>query len=110
MDETAFALRPATPADSEFCFQLHKAAMGDYVAAVWGWDEEVQRGFHDRAFSPGCCQIITTGGADVGMIDVDRRPTYIYLSRIEVHPCHQGRGIGTALLTALIDEAAQNGQ
>ncbi|HUZ52712.1 MAG TPA: hypothetical protein VMU94_09300 [Streptosporangiaceae bacterium] len=22
------ALRPATPADSEFCFQLHKAAMG----------------------------------------------------------------------------------
>jgi hypothetical protein len=23
------ALRPASPADSEFCFRLHKAAMGD---------------------------------------------------------------------------------
>ena len=26
---TGIALRPATPADSEFCFQLHKAAMGE---------------------------------------------------------------------------------
>ena len=37
---TAVALRPARPADSEFCYQLHKAAMGDYVAAIWGWDEQ----------------------------------------------------------------------
>ena len=37
---TPAALRPATPADSEFCFQLHKAAMGDYVTAIWGWDEQ----------------------------------------------------------------------
>lgn len=33
---TAIALRPATPTDEEFCFQLHKAAMGAYVAAIWG--------------------------------------------------------------------------
>jgi hypothetical protein len=33
---TAIALRPATIADSEFCVQLHQAAMGDYVSAVWG--------------------------------------------------------------------------
>ena len=34
------ALRPATPADSKCCFQLHKAAMGDYVTAIWGRDEQ----------------------------------------------------------------------
>jgi hypothetical protein len=28
------------PPDSEFCFQLHKAAMGDYVTAIWGRDEQ----------------------------------------------------------------------
>ena len=49
---TPVVLRPATPADSEFCYQLHKAAMGDYVAAIWGWDEQVQRGLHARAFNP----------------------------------------------------------
>jgi ribosomal protein S18 acetylase RimI-like enzyme len=107
---TAVALRPATPADSEFCFQLHKAAMGDYVTAIWGWDEQVQRDFHARAFNPGRWQIITAGGADIGMLDVEYRAGEIYLARIEIHPDHQGGGIGTRLISALIDEAGQKGQ
>ena len=107
---TGIALRPAAPADSEFCFQLHKAAMGSYVSAIWGWDEQRQRGSHASSFSPGRWQIITADGADIGMLDVDYRPGEIYLSRIELHPGYQGRGIGTSLIRALIDEAARKGQ
>jgi ribosomal protein S18 acetylase RimI-like enzyme len=107
---TTVTLRPATPADSEFCYQLHKTAMGGYITAIWGWDEQVQRAFHARAFTPGRWQIITAGGTDIGMLDVEHRPTEIYLSRIEVHPSYQGHGIGTSLIGALIDEAAQKGQ
>ena len=107
---TGMALRQATPADSEFCFQLHKAAMGSYITAIWGWDEQVQRDFHTRAFDPGRWQIITADGADIGMLDVDYRPGEIYLARIEIHPGHQGRGVGTRLISALIDEARRRGQ
>jgi len=107
---TAIELRPVTPADSEFCFQLHKAAMGDYITAIWGWDEQRQRGFQDRSFNPDRWQIITADGADIGMIDVERRPTEIYLSRIEILPGHQGHGTGTRLISALIDEARRKGQ
>jgi ribosomal protein S18 acetylase RimI-like enzyme len=107
---TPVALRPATPADSEFCFQLHKAAMGDYVTAIWGWDEQVQRDFHNRGFNPGRWQIITADGADIGMLDVEYRRAEIYLARIEIHPDHQGGGIGSRLIGALIDEAAEKGQ
>jgi ribosomal protein S18 acetylase RimI-like enzyme len=107
---TAIALRRASPADSEFCFQLHKAAMGDYITAIWGWDEQRQRGFHDRSFTPDRRRIITADGVDIGMLDVEYRPADIYLSRIEVHPDHQGQGIGTQLISALIDEARQRGQ
>ena len=107
---TPVVLRPATPADSEFCYQLHKAAMGDYVAAIWGWDEQVQRRFHVRVFNPDRWQIITTGGTDIGMIDVEHRPSEIYLARIELHPGHQGHGTGTRLIRALAGEAAHNGQ
>ena len=107
---TAIALRPATAADSEFCFQLHKAAMGEYVTAIWGWDEQRQRDHHTRGFAPEHWQIITADGTDAGIFIVDYRPTEIYLSRIEIHPDYQGHGIGTRLISALIDEAAQRGQ
>jgi ribosomal protein S18 acetylase RimI-like enzyme len=107
---TPVALRPATSADSEFCFQLHKAAMGSYITAIWGWDEQRQRDFHTRSFNPRRWQIITADGTDIGMIDVEYRPDEIYLSRIEISPDHQGHGIGTRLVSALIDEARHNGQ
>jgi ribosomal protein S18 acetylase RimI-like enzyme len=107
---TGTALRPATPADSEFCYQLHKAAMGGYITAIWGWDEQVQRDFHARAFRPGHWQIITADGADVGMINIEYRTTEIYLARIELRPDQQSHGIGTQLIVALLDQAAQKGQ
>ena len=110
LTEPVFALRPATPADAEFCYQLHKAAMGEYITAIWGWDEQAQRAFQERAFNPGGWQIITAGQADIGMLDVDYRPGEIYLSRIEIHPGHQGQGIGTRIISALVEEAERKGQ
>jgi ribosomal protein S18 acetylase RimI-like enzyme len=107
---TGVTLRPATPADSEFCYQLHKAAMSEYVTAVWGWDEAVQRQFHQRAFRPDRCQIITADGADVGMIDVEYRAGEVYLARIEIQPAQQGRGIGSSIVRSLLGEARQRGQ
>jgi len=107
---TVIALRPATPADGEFCYRLHKAAMGGYITAIWGWDEQVQRDFHARAFSPGRWQIITADGTDIGMINIEYRPSEIYLARIEIDPGHQGRGIGTRLIDELIGQARARDQ
>jgi ribosomal protein S18 acetylase RimI-like enzyme len=106
---TPVALRPATAADSEFCYRLHKAAMGNYITAIWGWDEQVQRSFHTRSFNPARWQIITAAETDIGMLDVEYRPGEIYLARIEICPDYQGRGIGTRLISALIDEARRTG-
>ena len=104
------AFRPAGPADAEFCYQLHKAAMGEYITAIWGWDEQVQRAFHERAFNPRRWQIITAGQADAGLLDIECRPGEIYLSRIEIHPGHQGHGTGTRIISALAEEAHRTGQ
>jgi GNAT superfamily N-acetyltransferase len=75
------------------------------ATAVWGWDEAVQRGFHERWFDPGQVQIITADGLDVGVLAVEYRPAEIRLARIEIHPDHQGRGIGSRLIRGLLDEA-----
>ncbi|MGW7538419.1 N-acetyltransferase family protein [Amycolatopsis sp. NPDC054798] len=103
-------LRPATAADSDFCFQVHRAALGEYVAAIWGWDDEIQRDYHDRAFVPGRWQVITVDGADAGLLVVDYRPAEVCLGRIELGPSWQGRGIGGRLLRWLIGVAAERGQ
>ena len=107
---TAISLRRATPADSEFCFQLHKAAMGPYVTGIWGWDERVQRDFHEREFNSDRWQIITADGADIGILIVEYRPTEVYLARIELHPDLQGRGIGAHLIQRLLGDADRRGQ
>ncbi len=107
---TAIGLRPATPADSEYCFHLHKAAMGTYVTAVWGWDDQTQRDLHARAFTPDRWQIITAGSTAIGMLHVEHQPTKIYLSRIELHPDHQGHGIGSWLIRSLLHQARQDGR
>lgn len=103
-------LRPAVVGDSEFCFQLHKAAMRDYVDAIWGWEDQPQRDYHDASFDPSRWQIITADDENVGMIEVERGHDAIYLARIEILPSHQGLGIGTSLISSLIEEAESEGK
>ena len=106
----AIALRPATPADAEFCYQLHKTAMGDYITVTWGWDEQVQRAFHERAFTrtdgrssppgrpmPACWMSSTAQGRST-------------CPASNSNPHHQGHGIGTRIISALLDEAERTGQ
>jgi ribosomal protein S18 acetylase RimI-like enzyme len=106
----AVQLRPATPADKELCYRLHRAAMRPYVEAIWGWDEAVQRDFHSRGFDPTRTQIVTVDGDEAGALIVDHRPSEIYVGRIELHPDYQGQGIGSRLIRRLLHEAAARRQ
>lgn len=107
---TAVGLRPAAPQDSAFCLRVHKAAMGEYVAAVHGWADAEQLDYHERVFAPGRWQIITVGGADAGSLVVELRPHEVYLARVELHPDHQGRGVGAQIVRTVQDTAAARRQ
>ena len=98
-------LRPASAHDSDFCFKLHEAAMGEVVMTIWEWDPVVQRHYHDRWFVPDHLQIVVAQGQDIGALAVDRNPGELYLGRIEILPAWQGRGIGRWLIRQLADEA-----
>ncbi|WIX99718.1 GNAT family N-acetyltransferase [Amycolatopsis mongoliensis] len=104
------ALRRLRSGDDEFCFQLHRSALGEYVEAIWGWDEPAQRAHHEKNFDVEHTQIITVDGHDAGALTVEDTGTDVVLGRIELDPVYQGRGFGGHIVLSLVTEAASRGQ
>lgn len=98
-------LRPATEADCEFCYNVKKEALGQYVAQVWGWDEEFQREFHQRDFEVTRPDIVIYQGLDVGTFEIVRQSDHFHLGEFYLLPQFQRQGIGTILLQQVLGEA-----
>jgi ribosomal protein S18 acetylase RimI-like enzyme len=99
-----YTLRPARDGDFEFLFHLRAAALGPYVAKIWGWNENEQRQRFARNFDSAQYRIVCQE-KDIGAIEVEQRTHEIYLSNIELLPEYQRKGIGTALIREVLAEA-----
>lgn len=97
------ALRPILPADLEFLWRLHNTALRKYVEKTWGWDEEWQRERFREEFDPGHGEIIVVDGHDAGYWWTIEKPDEIVLASVRLFPEFQNRGIGTRLITDLIE-------
>jgi ribosomal protein S18 acetylase RimI-like enzyme len=98
-------LRPATDADREFCFALHEATMREYVAAIWGWDRLVQRDYFAKGWDPSITRIVMRHGQSIGILKVEEQDDARYIGLIEIHPDHQGSGIGALLVREILADA-----
>lgn len=103
------ALRPATPADGDFAYSVHRAAMRPWVEQTYGWDEAWQRQYFRERFDPTMTQIIRCGARDVGLLCVEDEGKALFLAAISLLPAYQGRGIGTALIRRVQERAARRG-
>jgi hypothetical protein len=77
-------LRPATAADAEFFFDLHKASLGPYVDQIWDWDDADQRAYLARNLVLEHVRVIVVDGVDVGRLDVEEGDDEIFLALTEV--------------------------
>jgi ribosomal protein S18 acetylase RimI-like enzyme len=119
-----YTLRPATNDDFEFLLRLRAAALGPYVAHIWGWNDDDQRQRFARAFDPAHYQIVhqgealggealggealggeALGGEALGAIEVEQREHETHLVNIALLPRHQGKGVGAALIRSVIARA-----
>jgi len=98
-------LRRATPEDSEFAYRVKKTTLAEYVRQVWGWDEDEQRRLHQRRFASQDFQVIVVSGADVGILALSRKSDRLRVNQLLVLPDYQGRGIGTACMKQVIEDA-----
>ncbi|MGH8571695.1 MAG: GNAT family N-acetyltransferase, partial [Gammaproteobacteria bacterium] len=103
-------MRKITAADFEWAFELHKAAMGEYVARTWGWEEDFQRQLFADRFQGKPRQVIQVAGQDVGVVELEERSDELYLGLLELLPAWQGQGLGSDILRALLRRAADAGK
>lgn len=96
-----YTLRPATAADLDYLFNLHRATMRDYVDATWGWNDEWQRDYFEKKFDPDASLIIQVFDQYAGVLVVEDRPDELYLALIEVAPSYQRQGLGTTIINEL---------
>lgn len=99
------AFRNISPADLEFLWHLHNAALKKYVEQTWGWDEEWQRSNFEENFDPDAGRILTVDGRDAGFWWVNERDDEIFLVSVRLLPEFQNRGIATRLIRSLTDSA-----
>lgn len=100
--------RPALPDDFEFLFRLHEAVMRAYAEDTFGpWDEDWQRNYFRMHFDLEAVQVIQYNDWDVGALWVQERVEELFLVSLEILPQFQRRGIGTAVIRALIERGRE---
>lgn len=116
----ALELRRATPEDEAFLLAVY-ASTREQELAVLPWDASTKDAFlrmqfaaqdsHYRQHFPDAAfDIVTVNGVAAGRLYVDRRETEIRIIDVALLPDHRGRGIGTALLAPILDEAERTGK
>jgi len=102
----AYELRSAKREDADFLWELRQRALRDHVEKTWGkWDDAQQRKFFDRGFVPRETRVIMVDGQPAGRLDVSRARLEFFLGLIELLPEVQGKGLGSAVVRDLQDEA-----
>ena len=106
-DTPSYRLRAATAVDAAFIYDLRVAGLKEYVAQIWGWDDTVQAARFQKHFDPVRYHMVMVAGHDVGAVAVEWRDADVVLADIEIGPAWRKRGLGTAIITAILAEARQ---
>ena len=110
IDCSLIKLIPADETHREFSYQVKKAADGEYITSMFGWDESVQRGFHARAWQEQRPDIISYDGKPIDTIAAIESEDCIEIKQFFILPGYQSKGIGACLLKSILDQADRLGK
>ena len=107
IDYSLIKLIPADETYREFSYQVKKAAEGEYITSMFGWDEDVQRDFHAKAWQQQKPDIVIYDGKTIGTIATIETDDCIDIGQFFILPEYQNKGIGTYLLKDILGRADQ---
>ena len=99
------SIRKACAIDNEFVFATKTEAFRVYVEQYWGWDESHQRELHNARFASHDFSIIGFRGTNVGYFATSNTSENLTLHQLFILPEYQGRGIGSACMTEIVNKA-----
>jgi Acetyltransferases len=114
------ALRPITPEDESFLFEVYASTRADEMKLV-PWSEAQQEEFlrmqfaaqhkhYQSEYPDADYQIILLHDRSIGRLYVDRRAAEIRILDVTLLPEYRNRGIGSPLIQALIAEGKNTGK
>ena len=119
--ERGFALRPETEADVPFLRRLYISTRWEELAPVTDWTDAQKIAFLESQFAAqrhhylghyadAAFDILEAGGVPAGRLYVDRQAGTLLIVDVALLPEWRGRGVGTALIEAVFDEARHAGK
>jgi ribosomal protein S18 acetylase RimI-like enzyme len=107
-EETLFRLRPAETDDYPLMLGLYLEGAQKHLSKIGRWDEERLVGLFRNGYKLHQMQIICADNQDVGFIQVIEYPDRMYLRQIHLIDGFRGRGIGSKLIEAQLERAANS--
>ncbi|TDO62748.1 putative N-acetyltransferase YhbS [Kribbella sp. VKM Ac-2571] len=98
-------LRPATANDLEDLVELRAVAMRPDLERLGRYDDHRVRQRLRDAYTPEHTRIIEVDGEFAGSISMRPAEDRQWLEHFYLAPHHQGRGVGSAVLRSVLDEA-----
>jgi ribosomal protein S18 acetylase RimI-like enzyme len=113
-------LRPVASSDRDLLLQVYASTREEELQLVdWSADQkaafvrmqfEAQDAYYREHYHPATFDVVEVDGEPVGRLYVARWEDEIRIIDVALLPEHRGRGIGTSLIRALLDEAAASGK
>jgi ribosomal protein S18 acetylase RimI-like enzyme len=119
LEERGVALWPETTEDAAFVERLYIANRWDEMAPT-GWSDDEKLGFlkqqqrfqaihYQTYYGDAARGIITAGGEAIGRLYLLKMAGDIRIVDISIMPEQRSRGVGTALIQAVFDQARADG-
>ena len=102
-------LRPALAKDFDFCARLYFSGMEETIRTLKLNMAAQAANLRARWKAPEV-QIITSDGTDVGWMQSSIQDHALYLEQIFIDTAFQRHGIGTEIISGLIEQATRSGQ
>lgn len=114
---TRLDLRPETPNDTAFLFELYASTRREELDA-FGWEPSIRHAFlaqqfaamqggYRQSFPAAEFSIVLLDGRPVGRLVVNRSEEEIRIVDAALFPAQRSRGVGTRLVQAVLEEAAR---